>query len=319
MSNLDLVKLFISPFEKEILWKRMKDRLSSQPVAVATATNPARNARNPWDLEDMFNAGTWVLKGPGAVYNELFDSSLPTTDSTSKAEAPSIPSNRGMVTNKKEPTTAELPDEVNSFLATMANSNRLIVKLLETSVSSQSKRHEELHKMLAQIKTQPWVTQSVPVQSTHGQYGSNAPGNHHFCETPGHFQVDCPYKLEMITTGELVHVPGTQNMYRLWDGNPPPKEPARMSPRARIQHYYKTRKASGSNTVGQTYIAAPQLLGPVPQYIMSHQIAEEKEDISYLKNMLEKLVQQTSHMAPEKFDQYLEGPQWESVVKTRGQ
>ncbi len=55
----------------------------------------------------------------------------------------------------------------------------------------------------------------MPIQSTHGQYGSNTPGNCHFCETPGHFQVDCPYKLEMITTGELVHVPGTQNMYRL--------------------------------------------------------------------------------------------------------
>ena len=78
-------------------------------------------------------------------------------------------------------------------------------------------------------------------------------------------------------------------------------------------------KASGSNPVGQTYIAAPQLLGPVPQYVMSHQIVEEKEDISYLKNMLEKLVQQTSHMALEKVDQYLEGPWWESVVKTRGQ
>ncbi len=319
MSNLDLVKLFISPFKKEILWKHMKDHLSSQPVAVATATNPARNARDPWDLEDMFNAGTWVLKGPGAVYNELFDSSLPAMDSTSKAEAPSILSNRGMVTYKKEPATAELPDEVNSFLATMADSNRLIVKLLEMSVLSQSKRDEELHKMLAQIKTQPRITQSAPVQSTCGQYGSNAPGNCHFCETPGHFQVDCPYKLEMITTGELVHVPGMQNMYRLRDGNPPPKEPAGMSPRARIQHYYETRKASGSNTVGQTYIAAPQLSGPVPQYVMSHQIAEEKEDISYLKNMLEKLVQQTSHMAPEKVDQYLEGPQWESVVKTRGQ
>ncbi len=48
MSNLDLVKLFISPYEKEILWKRMKDHLSSQPVAAATATNPARNARDPW-------------------------------------------------------------------------------------------------------------------------------------------------------------------------------------------------------------------------------------------------------------------------------
>ncbi len=113
MLNLDLVKLFISPFEKELLWKRMKDHLSSQPVAVATVTNLARNAHNPWDLEDMFNAGTWVLKGPGAVYNELFDSSLPATDSTSKAEAPSIPSNQGMVTYKKEPATAELPDEVN--------------------------------------------------------------------------------------------------------------------------------------------------------------------------------------------------------------
>ncbi len=192
MLNLDLVKLFISPFEKEILWKHMKDHLSSQPVAAATATNLARNACDPWDLEDVFNAGTWVLKGPGTVYNELFDSLLPATDSTSKAEAPSIPSNRGMVTYKKEPATAELPDEVNSFLAMMADSNRLIVKLLEMSVSSQSKRDEELHKMLAQIKTQPQVTQSAPVQSTHGQYGSNAPGNCHFCETPGHFQVDCP-------------------------------------------------------------------------------------------------------------------------------
>ncbi len=56
----------------------------------------------------------------------------------------------------------------------MADSNRLIVKLLETSVLSQSKESEELHKMLAQIKTQPRVTQSVPVQSTHGQLGSNA-------------------------------------------------------------------------------------------------------------------------------------------------
>ncbi len=177
--------------------------------------SPVRNAHDPWNLEDVFNAGTWVLKGPGTVYNELFDSLLLAMDSTSKAEAPSIPSNRGMVTYKKEPATAELPDEVNSFLAMMANSNRLIVKLLETSVSSQSKRDEELHKMLAQIKTQPRVTQSAPVQSTHGQYGSNAPGNCHFCEMPGHFQVDCPYKLEMITTGELVHVPGTQNMYRL--------------------------------------------------------------------------------------------------------
>ncbi len=79
----------------------MKDCLSSQPVAAATATNPARNAHDPWDLEDVFNAGTWVLKGPGAVYKELFDSSLPAMDSTSKAEAPSIPSNRGMVTYKK--------------------------------------------------------------------------------------------------------------------------------------------------------------------------------------------------------------------------
>ena len=174
--------------------------------------------------------------------------------------------------------------------------------------------------MLAQIKTQPRITQSTPVQSTcRWQYGSNAHGNCNFCETPGYFQVDCPYKSEMITTGELVHVPGTQNMYRLRDGNPPPKEPAGMSPRARIQHYYESHKASGSNTVGQTYIAALQLSGPVPQYIMSHQIAEEKEDISYLKNMLEKLVQQTSHMALEKVDQYLEGPQWESDVKTRGQ
>ncbi|PBK82548.1 hypothetical protein ARMGADRAFT_1038573 [Armillaria gallica] len=230
-----------------------------------------------------------------------------------------MPLNRGIITYKKEPAKIELPEEMNSFLAAMADSNRLIVKLLETSVSSQSKRDEELHKMLVQIGTQPKITQSAPVQSTRGQYGSNVPGNCHFCEMPGHFQVDCLYKLEMITTRELVHVPGTQNMYRLWDGNPPPKEPAGMSPRARIQHYYKSHKASGSNTVGQTYIAAPQLLGLVPQYVMSHQIAEEKEDISYLKNMLEKLVQQTSHMASEKVDQYLEGPQWESVVKTRGQ
>ncbi len=94
------------------------------------------------------------------------------------------------------------------------------------------------------------------------------PGNCHFCEMPGHFQVDCPYKLEMITTRELVHVPGTQNMYRLRDGNPPLKESARMSPRARIQHYYEMRKASGSNTVGQTYIVALQLSGPVPQYVI---------------------------------------------------
>ncbi|PBK88604.1 hypothetical protein ARMGADRAFT_1033945 [Armillaria gallica] len=278
-----------------------------------------RNAHNPWDLEDMFNVGTWVLKRPGAVYNELFDNLLLATDSTSKAEAPSIPSKRGMVTYKKKHATAELPEEVNSFLATMANSNRLIVKLLEMSVLSQSKRDEELHKMLAQINTQPRVTQLALIQSTHGQYGSNMPGNCHFCEMPGHFQVDCPYKLEMIITGELVHVLETQNMYRLQDGNPPLKEPAGMSPRARIQHYYETHKASGSNTVGQTYIVALQLLGPVPQYVMSHQIAEEKEDISYLKNMLEKLVQQTLHMALEKVDQYLEEPQWESVVKTKGQ
>ncbi len=100
--------------------------------------------------------------------------------------------------------------------------------------------------------------------------------------------VDCSYKLEMITTRELVHVPGMQNMYRLQDGNPPLREPTRMSPRARIQHYYETHKVSGSNPVGQTYIMAPQLSGLVPQYIMSHQIVEEKEDISYLKNMLEK-------------------------------
>ncbi|SJL11864.1 uncharacterized protein ARMOST_15275 [Armillaria ostoyae] len=318
MSNLDLVQLFILPFKKDTLWKHMKDRLGSQPV-VATMANPARNACDPWALEDMFNTGNWVLKGPGTVYNELFDGLLPTIDSTPKVEAESAPSPRAMVTYKKEPTTAELPDEVNNFLAKMADSNRLIVKLLETQVSSQSKRDEELHKMLAQIKTQPRITQAVPVSSTHGQYGSNAPGNCHFCETPGHYQVDCPYKLEMITTRELVHVPGTQNMYRLWDRNPPPREPAGMSPRARIQHYYKMHKASGSNPVGQTYIMALQLSGPVPQYVMSHQIAEEKEDISYLKNMLEKLVQQTSHMAPEKVDQHLEGPQWDSIVKTRGQ
>ena len=174
--------------------------------------------------------------------------------------------------------------------------------------------------MLAQLKTQPRITQSTPVQSTcRWQYGSNAHGNCNFCETPGYFQVDCPYKSEMITTGELVHVLGTQNMYRLRDRNPPPTEPARMSPRARIQHYYKMHKASGSNTVGQTYITALQLSSPVSQYIMSHQIAEEKEDISYLKNLVEKLVQQAPHMALEKVDQYLEGPQWESIVKTRGQ
>ncbi len=190
MSNLDLVRLFISPFKKEVLWKHMKDHLSSLPVPVATVTNLARNTCDPWVLEDMFNTETWVLKGPGMVYNELFDGSLLTTDSTSKAEAPSIPSNRGMLTYKKEHAMAELPEEVNSFLATMADSNRLIVKLLEMSISSQSKRDEELHKMLAQIKTQLRITQSARVQSTHRQYGSNMPGNCHFCEMPGHFQVN---------------------------------------------------------------------------------------------------------------------------------
>ncbi|KAK0193560.1 hypothetical protein F5146DRAFT_998137 [Armillaria mellea] len=139
MSNLDLVRLFISPFEREVLWKHMKDCLSSLPVPAVTATNPARTAHDPWVLEDVFNAGTLVLKGPGAVYNKLFDGLLPTTDSNLKAEGPSVPSNQGMVTYKKEQAKAELPEEVNSFLATMANSNRLIVKLLEMSISSQSK------------------------------------------------------------------------------------------------------------------------------------------------------------------------------------
>ena len=123
MSNLDLVKLFISPSEPEVLWKCMKDRLSSLPVAAATATNPARNAHDPWVLEDVFDAGTWVLKGPGTVYNDIFDSALPVVPSTTKAEAPSVPSNRGIITYKKEPAKAELPEEMNSFLATMADSN----------------------------------------------------------------------------------------------------------------------------------------------------------------------------------------------------
>ncbi|KAK0447490.1 uncharacterized protein EV420DRAFT_1647821 [Desarmillaria tabescens] len=319
MLNLDLVRLFISPFEHDTLWKRMRDRLSSQPAVPVTAANPARTARDPWPLEDMFDAGTWVLKGPGAVYNELFDGSLPKVDSSPKVEAPGASASRGIMTLKKEPAPAALSGELHNFLAEMVDSNRLIVKLLENQVTSQGKRDEELHKMLAQIKAQPRPTQLAPAPSTHGQFGSDVPGNCHFCETPGHYQVDCPYKLEMITTGELVHVPGTQNMYRLRDGNPPPREPTGMSQKARIQHYYETHKASGSNQVGQTYIAAPQLPGPVPQYVMSHQIAEEKEDISYLRNMLEKLVQQTSHLAPDKVDQYLEGPRWESVVKTRGQ
>ncbi|KAK0450478.1 uncharacterized protein EV420DRAFT_1482685 [Desarmillaria tabescens] len=253
------------------------------------------------------------------VYNELFNGSLPKVDSSPKVEAPGASASRGIMTLKKEPAPAALSGELHNFLAEMADSNRLIVKLLENQVTSQGKRDEELHKMLAQIKAQPRPTQPAPAPSTRGQFGSNAPGNCHFCETPGHYQVDCPYKLEMITTRELVHVPGTQNIYRLRDGNPPPREPAGMSQKARIQHYYETHKASGSNQVGQTYIVAPQLPGPVPQYVMSHQIAEEKEDIGYLRNMLEKLVQQTSHLAPDKVDQYLEGPRWESVVKTRGQ
>ncbi len=180
-----------------------------------TSVSPVRNAHNSWVLEDVFDVGTWVLKGPSAVCNKVFDSLLPMVASTSKAAAPNVPSNRSMVTYKKKPAIVELPEEVNSFLATMTDSNRLIVKLLETSVSSQSKRDEELHKMLVQIKTQSRITQSAPVQSTHRQYGSNVPGNCHFCEMPGHFQVDCPYKLEVITTRELVHVPGMQNMYRL--------------------------------------------------------------------------------------------------------
>ncbi|PBL04495.1 hypothetical protein ARMGADRAFT_1022902 [Armillaria gallica] len=248
MSNLDLVRLFISPFETEVSWKCMKDCLSSQLVAAATVTNLVRNTCDPWVLEDVFDAGTWVLKGPGAVYNKVFDSALPVAASTTKAEALSMPLNRGIITYKKEPAKAELPKEMNSLLAMMANSNRLIVKLLETTVSSQSKRDEELHKMLIQIKTQPRITQSVPIQSTRWQYGSNAPGNCHFCETPGHFQVDCPYKLEIITTGELVHVPDL-----------------------------------------------------------------------YCGLIIIRPGASTLHMAPEKVDQYLEGPQWESVVKTRGQ
>ncbi|PBK80331.1 hypothetical protein ARMGADRAFT_1040156 [Armillaria gallica] len=149
--------------------------------AKTTATNPARNTHDPWVLEDVFDAGTWVLKGPGAVYNEIFDSALPVAPSTTKAEALSVPLNRGIITYKKKPVKAELPEEMNSFLAMMADSNRLIVKLLETSVLSQSKRDEELHKMLMQIKTQSKITQSAPIQSTRGQYGSNAPGNCHFC------------------------------------------------------------------------------------------------------------------------------------------
>ncbi|KAK0225746.1 hypothetical protein IW262DRAFT_1294111 [Armillaria fumosa] len=160
---MDLVHLFISPFEEDVLWKRIRDHLSPTLVRAGAA---ARSAMDLWTLEQVFEAGKHVLKGPGAVYNDLFNPAVVQVNPIKKE--PGLSSKPGIVSVKQEPTVNKslaLSEELTSYLASMADSNRIMTTMLEKQIKGQRKWDEEMQRTLAQLKTTSSIT--LPAEEEH--------------------------------------------------------------------------------------------------------------------------------------------------------
>ncbi|KAK0218868.1 hypothetical protein IW262DRAFT_1297992 [Armillaria fumosa] len=137
MSNMNL----------DVLWKRMRDHLSSTPAPAGAA---ARSSKDPWTLEQVFEARKHVLKGPGAVYNDLFNLAVVQVNPVKKV--PVLNSKPGFVNIKQEPTVNKslaLPEELTSYLTGMADSNQIMTMMLEKQIKEQKKWDEEMQRTLA--------------------------------------------------------------------------------------------------------------------------------------------------------------------------